>query len=120
MWTKILNSFKRPLKILSHPIVMTMSLYQALIFGTTFSIYTNMQDIYGGDYRFDTEQVGLLFLGPGLGFLTAVWFLFLKLTLSTTLLGRSMAVADLSFDFLWRTLVRSSSQYPYSGKLRIP
>ena len=75
MWKKILHSFKRPIKILSHPIVMTMSLYQALIFGTTFSIYTNMQDIYGGEYGFDTEQIGLLFLGPGFGFLTAVWFL---------------------------------------------
>lgn len=75
MGRKILNSFKRPLKILSHPIVLTMSLYQALIFGTTYSIYTNMQEIYGRDYGFDTEQVGLLFLGPGLGFLAAVWFL---------------------------------------------
>ena len=52
-----------------------MSSYQALIFGTTFSIYTNMQPIYGDNYGFSTEKVGLLYLGPGLGFLTAVWFL---------------------------------------------
>jgi multidrug resistance protein len=88
MRTKILNSFKRPLKILSHPIVMTMSLYQALIFGTTFSIYTNMQDIYGGEYGFSTEQIGLLFLFPGFGFLTAVWFLVPKIDTVYNALGK--------------------------------
>jgi len=72
---KLLHSFKRPLKILAQPIVFTMSIYQALIFGTTYSIYTNMQDIYSGEYGFSTEQVGLMYLGPGLGFLSAVWFL---------------------------------------------
>jgi len=49
-----------------------MSIYQALLFGTTYSLYTNMQDIYSGIYGFTTSQVGLLYLGPGLGFLTAV------------------------------------------------
>ena len=34
-----------------------------------------MQAIFEGDYGFNTEQVGLLYLGPGLGFLTSVWFL---------------------------------------------
>jgi multidrug resistance protein len=72
---KLRQSFKRPLKILVQPIVFTMSVYQALIFGTTYSIYTNMQKIYSGEYGFDTEQVGLMYLGPGLGFLFAVWFL---------------------------------------------
>lgn len=75
MWRKVFHSFQRPLKILAHPIVFTMSIYQAILFGTTYSIYTNMQDIYSGDYGFNTEQVGLLYLGPGLGFLTSVWFL---------------------------------------------
>lgn len=72
---KLGQSFKRPLKILVQPIVFIMSIYQALIFGTTYSIYTNMQSIYSGEYGFDTEQVGLMYLGPGLGFLVAVWFL---------------------------------------------
>jgi predicted MFS family arabinose efflux permease len=69
------RSLTRPLRILMQPIVLVMSTYQALIFGTTFSIYTNMQPIYGDNYGFSTEKVGLLYLGPGLGFLTAVWFL---------------------------------------------
>jgi predicted MFS family arabinose efflux permease len=69
---KILHSLKRPPKIFAQPIVAIMAVYQALIFGTTFSIYTNMQKIYSALYGFNTEQVGLLYLGPGLGFLFAV------------------------------------------------
>ena len=72
---KIAHSLSRPIRIFSQPIVMTMSVYQALIFGTTYSLYTNFQKVYDGEYGFNTEQVGLLYLGPGLGFLTAVWFL---------------------------------------------
>lgn len=75
VFTRMLNSLKRPFIIFSQPIVITMSVYQALIFGTTYSIYTNMQPIYQDGYGFSTEQVGLLYLGPGIGFLTAVWFL---------------------------------------------
>lgn len=72
---KLAQSMKRPFRILLQPIVLIMSVYQALLFGTTYSIYTNMQQIFQGDYGFNTEQVGLLYLGPGIGFLTAVWFL---------------------------------------------
>lgn len=72
---KLGHSLSRPPRIFIQPIVAVMSIYQALIFGTTYSIYTNMQDIYSGIYGFSTEKVGLLYLGPGLGFLFAVWFL---------------------------------------------
>ncbi|KAF2791827.1 MFS general substrate transporter [Melanomma pulvis-pyrius CBS 109.77] len=75
MRTKLAHSLSRPPKIFAQPIVATMAVYQALIFGTTYSLYTNFQDIYSGIYGFSTEQVGLLYLGPGLGFLFAVWFL---------------------------------------------
>jgi len=73
--TKIAVSLTRPLRILAQPIVLIMSTYQALLFATSYSIFTNMQRIYGGEYGFDNEKVGLLYLGPGLGFLTAVWFI---------------------------------------------
>ncbi|ETN45658.1 uncharacterized protein HMPREF1541_09490 [Cyphellophora europaea CBS 101466] len=73
---KLLASLKRPVSIFMQPIVFTMSLYQAIIFGTTYSIYTNMQSIFSAPpYNFDSEQVGLLYLGPGIGFLTSVWFI---------------------------------------------
>lgn len=72
---KLATSLARPPRIFAQPIVAVMSIYQALLFGTTYSLYTNMQDIYSGIYGFTTSQVGLLYLGPGLGFLTAVIFL---------------------------------------------
>ncbi len=72
---KIARSLKRPPKIFAQPIVAIMALYQALLFGTMYSIFTNMQPIYEGEYGFNTEQVGLLYLGSGLGFLFAVWFI---------------------------------------------
>jgi multidrug resistance protein len=73
---KLVASLKRPFVIFIQPIVLTMSFYQALIFGTTYSIYTNMQNIYSDPpYNFNSEQIGLLYLGAGLGFLTSVRFL---------------------------------------------
>jgi multidrug resistance protein len=73
---KLLSSVKRPFVIFVQPIVLVMSMYQALIFGTTYSIYTNMQKIYSEDpYNMTSEKIGLLYLGPGLGFLTSVRFL---------------------------------------------
>lgn len=70
------HSMLRPLRILfTQPIVMTMAAYQAIIFGTVYSLYTNFEAIYGNIYGFNTTQVGLVYLGPGLGFLIAVWFL---------------------------------------------
>nr|POE62394.1 putative transporter spbpb2b2.16c [Quercus suber] len=90
VWLKIATSWQRPLRILRQPVVLTMSAYQALIFGTTYSIYTNMQPIYQGQYGFSTEQVGLLYLGPGIGFLVAVWFLVPRIdTVYNTLTARN-------------------------------
>ena len=71
--TKFVQSVQRPLKILfTQPIVMIMAAYQALLFATAYSLYTQFERIYGEMYQFDTLQVGLTYLGPGLGFLSAV------------------------------------------------
>lgn len=74
---RIWINIRRPLKILfTQPIVLTMATYQAIIFATMYSLFTNLQDIYGNPpYNFSSTQVGLLYLGPGLGFLVAVWFI---------------------------------------------
>lgn len=78
--TKLRESIKRPLIILfTQPIVLTMASYQALAFAITYSLYTQFQRIYSGIYGFNTLQVGLVYLGPGLGFLAAVWFLVPKI-----------------------------------------
>ena len=75
-WTKLAYSMQRPLKILfTQPIVFTMAIYQAIIFSTTYTLYTNFEDIYGRLYGFSTTKVGLMYLGPGIGFLLAVWFI---------------------------------------------
>ncbi|KAL9096972.1 MAG: hypothetical protein Q9165_000936 [Trypethelium subeluteriae] len=70
--SKLAASLMRPIRIFIQPIVLTMSFYQALVFGTTYSLYTNMQNIYSGIYGLNTEQVGLLYLFPGVGFVIAV------------------------------------------------
>ena len=79
--TKLGYSMLRPLRILfTQPIVFTMAVYQAILFGTNYSLYTNFQEIFGMDgYGFNTTQVGLLYLGPGSGFFIAVWFIVPKI-----------------------------------------
>lgn len=74
---KLKSSIIRPFRILfTQPIVLTMATYQAVIFATMYSLYTNFEQIYSSPpYNFSTVKVGLLYLGPGLGFLIAVWFL---------------------------------------------
>ena len=78
--TRLISSMQRPLKILfTQPIVLTMAVWQAILFGTTYSLYTNFEAIYGGQYGFSTTQVGLVYLGPGLGFFICVWFIVPKI-----------------------------------------
>lgn len=87
LYQKICWSMKRPLKILfTQPIVLIMAAYQALIFSTTYSLYTQMPIIYGSGiptkssgYDFSAVQMGLTYLSPGLGFLAAVIFLVPKI-----------------------------------------
>lgn len=80
IWQKLRQSLKRPIVIFIQPIVLVMSLYQALVFGTTYSIFTNLQKIFAEmPYYFNSEQVGLLYLAPGLGFLLSVWFIIPKI-----------------------------------------
>lgn len=75
-WTKLTSAVQRPLKILFfQPIVLVMAVYQAITFATVYTLYTNFQEIYSGIYGFNTTQVGLLYLSPGIGFLLAVWFI---------------------------------------------
>ncbi|KAH6709219.1 major facilitator superfamily domain-containing protein [Leptodontidium sp. MPI-SDFR-AT-0119] len=88
------QSIKRPLLILfTHPIVITMALYQTLLFTITYSMYTQFQSIYGNLYNFTTLQVGLTYLRPGPGFFTAVWFL----------VPRSVLIPLSLFTFAWTT-----------------
>lgn len=70
----------RPILILfTQPIVFIMAIYQAVIFGTNYSLYTNFQAIYGNLYGFSPTQVGLVFLAPGAGFILALWLVVPKI-----------------------------------------
>ena len=40
---------------------------------------SSSRSVYGDGYGFSILQVGLIYLGPGLGFLTAVWFIVPKI-----------------------------------------
>ncbi|KAL8923923.1 MAG: hypothetical protein Q9208_004360 [Pyrenodesmia sp. 3 TL-2023] len=88
-WTKLASSMQRPLRILfTQPIVLTMAIWQAILFGTTYSLYTNFEAIYGDGYGFSTTQVGLVYLGPGLGFFICVWFIVPKIDTIYNLLSK--------------------------------
>lgn len=77
---KLSSSMKRPIRILfTQPIVFIMAIYQAAIFGTNYSLYTNFQAIFGNLYGFSPTQVGLVFLAPGAGFLLALWLVVPKI-----------------------------------------
>lgn len=73
---KVFVSLRRPVIIFFQPIVIALSCYQALIFSITYTIYTQLQDIFAQDpYNFDTEHVGLLYLPFGVGSLATVFLL---------------------------------------------
>lgn len=71
---RIAHSLTRPFRIFVQPIVLIMSAYAAITFSTTYVIFTNLARIFTSEYGFNLEQVGLLYLCPGLGNLAAAWF----------------------------------------------
>lgn len=88
---RLSSSIQRPIRILfTQPIVFTMAIYQAAIFGTNYSLYTNFQAIYGDLYGFSPSQVGLVFLAPGAGFILSLWLVIAKIdTIYNTLTSRN-------------------------------
>ena len=66
---KVITSMRRPLKILlTQPIVLTMSTYQAILFGIFYAILIRIPAIFGDPpYSFSPSKVGLIYLAPGLG-----------------------------------------------------
>ncbi|KAK5088585.1 hypothetical protein LTR05_002805 [Lithohypha guttulata] len=70
LFQKISGNSTRACKILfQQPVVLTMSTYQALIFSTMYSLYTNFSSIWSDLYGFDTTEVALSYLGPATGFI---------------------------------------------------
>ncbi|KAI5357496.1 putative major facilitator superfamily, MFS transporter superfamily [Septoria linicola] len=67
---KIAGNSTRAVKILAtQPIVLIMSIYQALIFSTMYSLYASYSGIWSvPPYEFNKSQLGLAYLAPALGF----------------------------------------------------
>ena len=70
----VVMALQRPLRIFHQPIVIVLSCYQAVVFSTTYTIYTQIPAIFS-QYGFNTEQIGLLYLPVGLGSFTSVFLL---------------------------------------------
>jgi hypothetical protein len=69
--TTLQQNCTRAIRILTtQPIVLIMSLYQALIFSSLYSLYAQYQTLWSSPpYSFTKPQIGLAFLGPITGFL---------------------------------------------------
>nr|POE75795.1 putative transporter spbpb2b2.16c [Quercus suber] len=70
------NSTKAVRILISQPVVLTMSTYQALTFATMYSLYSQFTTIFSSaPYNFSTIQVGLTYLGPAIGFMITAIFI---------------------------------------------
>lgn len=76
---KIKGNSTRAVKILTtQPIVLTMSLYQALVFSSMYSLYSQYTTIWSAPpYELEKKQIGLMYLGPALGFIITAVFIVL-------------------------------------------
>lgn len=64
------NSTRAVRILLTQPIVAILSLYQALIFSSLYSLYAQYETIWSSPpYDFNKTQVGLAYLGPAVGFI---------------------------------------------------
>lgn len=64
----------RPTKMLFFsPIVFLLSLYQAIVYGYLYLIFTAMPMIFEGQYHFSTGSVGLTYIGLGVGSLVGLF-----------------------------------------------
>ncbi|KAK9770076.1 putative Major facilitator superfamily domain-containing protein [Seiridium cardinale] len=71
LFGKVAKNSTTATKILfSQPIVLVISIYQALVFSSMYSLYSNYTTIWSEEpYNFDTIQIGLAYLGPAAGFI---------------------------------------------------
>jgi multidrug resistance protein len=77
--SKIRSNSTRAIKILTtQPIVLTMSFYQALVFSSMYTLYSQYTNIWtSSPYNFSKSQVGLAYLGPACGFIFTSIFIIL-------------------------------------------
>ena len=54
------------------PIVLTLSVYMAVVYGYLYLIFTTITEVYENEYHFSAGSVGLTYLGIGVGSLMGV------------------------------------------------
>lgn len=70
---KFLEAILRPLAMLIFcPVVLLFSLYVALVYGYLYLLITTIPDVFTSNYDFSTSQVGLVYLGLGVGMMSSV------------------------------------------------
>lgn len=76
---KVAANSTRAIRILTtQPIVMIMSLYQALVFSSMYSLYSQYSTLWAEPpYDFSKTQIGLAYLGPAIGFIVTAVFIVL-------------------------------------------
>jgi hypothetical protein len=68
-------SIMRPLKMLFlSPIVLSLSLYTALVYGYLYLLFVTFPRIFQGQYGFSDKSIGLTYLGVGIGSLLGLAF----------------------------------------------
>ena len=66
-------SIVRPARmLLFSPIVLSLSVYMALVYGVLYLIFTTITEVFEGEYNFSSGSVGLTYLGIGIGCLGGV------------------------------------------------
>lgn len=66
-------SIVRPMRLLFFsPIVLALSTYMAVVYGYLYLLFTTITEVYEGQYHFSQGNVGLTYLGIGVGSLFGV------------------------------------------------
>lgn len=92
-----LRAIIRPTKmLLLSPIVLTLSIYMAMVYGFQYLLFTTFSLIFVDQYHFSQGSVGLTFLGFGVG---AMIGLFLFGALSDRILKRLTAQGEMKPEY---------------------
>jgi predicted MFS family arabinose efflux permease len=69
----LVRAIIRPVRMLcTSPIVFSLSIYCAFLFGLTYLLFTTFPGVFGETYHFSTETAGLAFLGLGVGMIIGI------------------------------------------------
>lgn len=69
----LITALVRPSKLLiKSPILLVISIYVALIFGTMYLLFTTFTSVFEGQYGFSTSMSGLVYLGSGVALILAL------------------------------------------------